>query len=269
VVYALAEAGAHGFDEPVVLICGLGGLATLALFIWVELHTALPMVDVRLLRDKLFGVSNIVQIVGNAGQMGAFFLLPIFLQAQKGLSPLDTGLMLFPMALGVAVMAQPAAKFYPRIGPRKMMIAGFIGTMLLTFHLATVDYDTSAWWVALNMFLRGISFGLLIIPIQAATFATIKPEDTGRASSIFSVGRQVAASLGVAILATVLANRLGYHDAVLADPATQEGALAAFHDAFIFAGAMAILGILASLMLDDEKAANALAPEKVAETSLA
>jgi MFS family permease len=142
-----------------------------------------------------------------------------------------------------------------------MMIAGFIGGMLLTFHLALVDYDTSGWWIALNMFLRGMSFGLLIIPIQAATFATIRPEDTGRASSIFNVGRQVAASLGVAILATVLATRLTDHNAILGDPATREAALAAFHDAFIFAGCMCILGILASFLIDDEKAAHAMKTE--------
>jgi MFS family permease len=177
------------------------------------------------------------------------------------LSPLDAGLAVFPMAIGVAVMAQPAAKFYPRIGPRKMMIAGFFATMLLTFALALIDYETSAWWVALNMFLRGMAFGLIIIPIQAATFATIKPEETGRASSIFSVGRQVAASLGVAILATVLTNRLGFHDAVLGDPSTADAALNAFHDAFIFAGFMGILGILACFLIDDKKAAHAMDAE--------
>lgn len=264
VVYALAEAGAHGFDDTRVIVIGLTGLATLALFVWAELRAKEPMIDVRLLGDKLFGASNVVQLVGNAGQMGSFFLLPIFLQAQKGLSPLDTGLIVFPMALGVAVMAQPAAKLYPKIGPRKMMITGFVGIMFLTLALALVDYDTSSWWIALNMFLRGMAFGLLIIPIQAATFATIRPEDTGRASSIFSVGRQVAASLGVAILATVLATRLTDHEAILADPSTREGALQAFHDAFIFAGLMSILGIIASLLIDDKKAmhaANTLAVE--------
>jgi MFS family permease len=174
---------------------------------------------------------------------------------------MDVGLVLFPMAVGVAIMAQPAARIYPKVGPRKMMIAGFTGTVLLTFALALVDYGTSNWWIALNMFLRGLAFAFLIIPLQAATFATIRPEDTGRASSIFNVGRQVAASLGVAILATALTNRLGFHDASLGDPATRDGALLAFQDAFIFAGAMTILGILASFLIDDEKAAHALETE--------
>jgi hypothetical protein len=83
----------------------------------------------------------------------------------------------------------------------------------------------------------------------------------GRASSIFSVGRQVAASLGVAVLATALTTRLTYHDAQLGNPATSGPALSAFHDAFIFAGAMAVLGILACFFIDDKAAAQATSHE--------
>ena len=259
VVYALAEAGAHGFGDPKVLVFGLGGLAILGLFTLVELRAREPMLDVRLLTDKLFGACNFVQLIGNAAMMGAFFLLPLFLQAQKGLSPLESGLVTFPMAIGVAMMAGPASKLYPVVGPRKMMIIGFAGQMVLTMALALIEYDTNDLWIAGNMFARGLFFGLLIIPIQAATFATIRPEDTGRASSIFSVGRQVASSLGVAVMATALTNRLAFHDAVLGSPATMDGALLAFHDAFLFGGALIILGILACFLIDDEKAAQATA----------
>jgi EmrB/QacA subfamily drug resistance transporter len=254
VVYALAEAGLHGFDSARVLVFGLGGLATLALFTLVELRTAQPMIDVRLLRDKLFGASNFVMVVGNASIMGVFFVLPIFLQTQKGLDAFTVGLVTFPMAVGVALMAPFAAKLYPKIGPRRMMIAGFGGNVAMTAALAFADYGTSDWLIAGNMLLRGMFFGLLVIPLQAATFATISPEATGRASSIFSVSRQVAASLGIAVLATVLTGRLGAHGAVLADPATRDAALTAFQDTFLIAAALSLPGMLAALLIDDKKA---------------
>lgn len=264
VVYALAEAGQHGFDDPLVVLFGLAGIALLTAFTLVELKTDQPMLDVRLLGDKLFGASNFVLLVGNASIMGSFFLIPIFLQTQKGLSPFDTGLITFPLAIGVALAAQPAAKLYPTIGPRRMMAAAFTGNMILTSALALVDYDTSSWLIAASMFVRGLFFGFLFIPMQAATFATIRPEATGRASSIFSVTRQVAASLGVAVLATVLTNRLHFHEAFLADSGTRDAALTAFHDAFLAAGALSILGILACFWIDDTEAvaaASSLAAE--------
>ena len=89
----------------------------------------------------------------------------------------------------------------------------------------------------------------------------------GRASSIFSVSRQVAASLGVAILATVLTSRLDYHDAVLADPNVRDAALTAFHDSFLFAGALSVLGVIACLFVDDRKAAAATIHGAPAEAS--
>jgi EmrB/QacA subfamily drug resistance transporter len=257
VVYALAQAGHRGFDDPEVMLFGLGGLAVLGLFTLVELRSEEPMLDVRLLTDKLFGASNFVLLVGNASMMGTFFLLPIFLQTQKGLSAFDVGLVTFPIAVGVALMAQPAAKLYPRIGPRRMMIIGFSGNMAMTLALALINYQTADWLIAANMFVRGLFMAFVFIPLQAATFATISPEATGRASAIFSVSRQVAASFGVAILATALTNRLGFHDAALADPATRDAALTAFQDTFLFAGVVSILGILACFLIDDEKAAAA------------
>ncbi|HEX5139771.1 MAG TPA: DHA2 family efflux MFS transporter permease subunit, partial [Dehalococcoidia bacterium] len=186
VVYALSQAGHRGFDDSEVMLFGLGGLAVLGLFTLVELRSEEPMLDVRLLTDKLFGASNFVLLVGNASMMGTFFLLPIFLQTQKGLSAFDVGLVTFPIAVGVALMAQPAAKLYPRIGPRRMMIIGFSGNMAMTLALALINYQTADWLIAANMFVRGLFMAFVFIPLQAATFATISPEATGRASAIFS-----------------------------------------------------------------------------------
>ena len=260
-IYALAEAGQRGFGDERVLLFGGVGLVLGAAFTLVELKTPQPMLDLRLLLDKLFGASNVVMLTFNASVMGSFFLLPIFLQTQKGLSPFDVGLLTFPLALGVAITAQPAARLYPSIGPRRMLLFSFTGNMVLTSALALIGYGTSDWLIAGNMFLRGLFFGFMMVPIQAATFATIRPEDTGRASSIFSVTRQVAASLGVAVLATVLTGRLGHHDAVLGDPATRDAALAAFHDAFWVAGGVSVLGILACFLIDDHQAVAAVAVE--------
>ncbi|HWO73156.1 MAG TPA: DHA2 family efflux MFS transporter permease subunit, partial [Dehalococcoidia bacterium] len=135
-MYALAEAGLHGFGDREVLSFGAAGLALLAAFVVVELRAAEPMIDVRLLTDKLFGAANVIQLVGNAAIMGGFFLLPLFLQTQRGQSAFDVGLIIFPMAVGVAVMAQPAARLYPKVGPRRMMLAGFTGQMVMTGALA-------------------------------------------------------------------------------------------------------------------------------------
>jgi MFS family permease len=257
-MYALAEAGPPGFGDRRVLLFGTTGLALTAVFAAFELRTKLPMIDVRLLRDKLFRAANAVQFVAFGSFAGALFLLPLLLQAERGMSPLESGLTTFPMAIGVAMMAQPAGRLYPRVGPRRMMMAGMVGAALTSLAFLRVDSETSRWWIQFILLARGWSFALTLVPLQAATFATIRSADTGRASAVFNANRQVAASLGVALLATVLTNRLAHYDSALGSPAAGDGALLAFHDAFIAAAALAVVGIFLSLLLDDKEAARAV-----------
>jgi MFS family permease len=192
-------------------------------------------------------------------QFGAFFILPIFLQAQKGLSPFDVGLITFPTAIGVMLVAQPAARLYTAFGPRRLMTLGFVGAMATNASLGLVDFETSDWLIAANMLVRGLFIGMVIIPLQTVSFVTIRPQDMGRASSVFNTSRQVASSLGVAVFATTLMNRLEHHAAALGDAATSAGALTSFQETFLFGAALSVVGVLASLSLDDRRVAEASA----------
>jgi EmrB/QacA subfamily drug resistance transporter len=259
VMYALAEAGSRGFDDTRVLGSGLPGLALLAVFCIVELRTEEPLIDVRLLGDKLFRAANTVQFAGFAGYAGALFLLPLLLQAEMGLTPLESGLTTFPQAIGVAMMVLPVNRLYRRVGPRRLVMIGTAGGALTTLAFLLVDLETSRWWIQLIMLARGWSFAFALVPMQAVAFATISSELTGRASAIFNAGRQVAASFGVALLGTVLTNRLTHHGATpLGNPFARDGALLAFHDAFLAASIVVGLAVIAALLISDRRAAHAM-----------
>lgn len=253
-LYGLAEAGSRGFDDPRVVAFLVTGLLLLTIFCFVELRVQQPMVDIRLFKNKLFAAANTVQFLSMAGLQGALFLLPLLLQTAKGLSPLEAGLTTFPQAIGVALMSQPAGRIYPRLGPRRMMMAGMLVIALTTLAFLLVDLETSRGWIMLIQFLRGCGFALTLIPLQAATFATISPADTGRATAIFNTGRQVAASFGVALLATILTNRLTANDAVLGDPTTLDGTVNAFHEAFFASAILSVIGLVACFLIDDKEA---------------
>jgi EmrB/QacA subfamily drug resistance transporter len=259
VMYALAEAGSRGFDDTRVLASGLPGLALLAVFCIVELRTAEPLIDVRLLRDSLFRAANTMQFAAFAGFAGALFLLPLLLQAEMGFTPLESGLATFPQAIGVVMMVQPVGRLYRRVGPRRLVMIGVAGGALTTVAFLLVDLDTSRWWIQLIMLARGWSFAFLMIPMQAVAFATISSENTGRASAIFNAGRQVAASFGVALLGTVLTNRLAHYSATpLGNPFARDGALLAFHDAFLAATIVVMVAIAAAFLISDRKAAHTM-----------
>ncbi|HMS59342.1 MAG TPA: MDR family MFS transporter [Tepidiformaceae bacterium] len=262
-LYALAEAGTKGWTSTEVVGFGTAGVVLIAGFVAAELRAPQPMIDVRLLKDRLFRACNAAQFVGMTGFSASLFLLPIMLQAQRGLSAFESGLTSFPMALGVMTAAQPVSRAYTRLGPRRLIAAGLVVASLTSFAFYDVDGGTNLWLVRLLMYVRGMGFGLMLVPLQAATFSTISPAMTGRASSIFSSGRMVAQSLGVAVIATVLTSRLSHHGAALGNPATRAGAFDAFQEAFVIAGIMTLVGVIAALAIRDRDAAASMRPRPV------
>ena len=137
--------------------------------------------------------------------------------------------------------------------------------------MPNIDLGTSLWYVRLLMFGRGLAMAFAFIPLQAATFASVPSEDTGRASSIFSTQRQIGAALGVATLATVLASRT---DSLVAkalphgDLAVLNARVTAFHQALFAAAVLAALGIVASLFVHDSDAEASMRPQAVAVESV-
>lgn len=253
-LYAFAEAGRRGLDDQRVVAFAAVGAVLLTAFAVVELRTRMPLIDVRLLQDKLFRAVMIIFLPGQAAFIGALFLLPLLLQAEMGLTPLESGLATFPQAVGVALMAQPASRMFPRFGPRRMIMLGTAGLLATTLAFLAVDLQTDVWWIRLVMLLRGCAFAFVMVPGQTAAYLTIGPRETGRATAMGMAIPQVAASFGVALIATVLTDRLAFHGAQLGNPMTRDAALLAFHEAFVVASVFPVLAFFAAMLLSDKTA---------------
>ncbi len=117
--------------------------------------------------------------------------------------------------------------------------------------MALIGFDTSLWWARFLMFTLGLGISQVFIPAQAASFATITPESTGRASTLFNTARQLGGAIGVAILTTVVA-------AVGPLRLTDRGLvpnLTAYHAGFLAAAGIALLAVVAALTVNDKDAA--------------
>jgi MFS family permease len=142
------------------------------------------------------------------------------------------------------------------------MVGGMVGVSIVLALFALMDLNTNLWLVRGGMFLAGAAMAGMFISLQTATYARITPEDTGRASAIFSAQRQVAAALGVAIMATVLAAQLAHVGGPAAPPQVQ---LSAFRITFAVDAALAVLAALVSLSVRDRDAANTMAVPTAAD----
>jgi EmrB/QacA subfamily drug resistance transporter len=272
VLYALSRGPIDGWSSAPVLITGIGGLACFAVLTVVELRVKEPMLDLRLFADRMFRNANIVYFASSASLIGVLFLLPLFLQELRGFSAIETGFILFPSAVGVVVFAQLSGRLYPIVGPRRLLAVALSLFALSSGLLLFVDLRTNVWWIAAIMFVRGIAMAFTFIPLQAATFSTISNERTGRASSLFNTNRQVGSSFGVAILATVLAERISSHMHAIGggrptQAAIDHAQLLAYHDAFFAAVIIGVVGVAFAFLIHDEDAAATMRAKPGAEAT--
>jgi EmrB/QacA subfamily drug resistance transporter len=250
VMYALSEGPQRGWTSPDIAASLIAGILVLAIFVAVELRSAAPMVQLRLLANRLFRTTQVTSFFASAGFVGVLFLVPLFLQEVQGASPLEAGLTTFPEALGVVVSTQVVARLYPRVGPRRLMAGGLVVVATAIVLLALVGLNSGPWVVRTLMFTLGAGMAYVFLPNQAASLATISRADTGRATTIANIQRQVGAAVGVAALGSVLA----------ATGATAGNAIGftAYRMAFLVAAVLALVGAVSALRVPDDEAAETM-----------
>jgi EmrB/QacA subfamily drug resistance transporter len=275
VMYAASEGPAKGWTSPPILASGIVGVVLLALLVRVELRTTRPMLDLRLLSNRLFRRTTATMVLSIAAFLGSLFLVALFYQDGFGVTALQSGLSTFPEAIGIMVGAQIAGRIYPRIGPRRLMIGGLLGVATTLSLIATVPFTASLWEMRALMLVIGLCQAHVFVPAQAAAFATVTPAATGGASTMFNAGRQLGGAVGVAILSTVISTIGVLHQV---DGELRPNAHA-YHVAFLVAAAIAVSAVAIVIRIVDRDAAatmhikgpseDAVRPVPSAEASVA
>ena len=254
-MYGVSEGPLQSWSDPTVIATCVGGAALLLAFALVELRTARPMVDLHLLRERLFRSTNCVMFLAAAAFLGMLYLIPLYFQDARGLSALQSGLSTFPEAIGVMIGAQFASRLiYPRVGPRRHITGGLVGLAVCLLLLTQISLTTNLWLIRALMFVLGWMMAQVMVPNQAASFAQITPESMGRASTFFNTMRQVGSATGVAVLSTVLIGVGSAHGT----GATASPDITAYHFAFLTAAVFALAAAAFSLTIHDADAAETI-----------
>jgi DHA2 family multidrug resistance protein len=214
-LYGLSQVGSHGWGS--LEVQGLLGVGLLSLlgFILFEAFRKDPLLDVRLFRNAQFTTSNIVGWVSTVALFGAEFMLPLYLQNLRGLSAVATGLILMPQGLAIALAGPLAGRLVDRIGPRWIVMFGFVLMAINTYQLSqitlTTDYGTLRWLLVL----RGLALGCTMQPTTLTALASVPNELRTNASSLVTAMRSVWQSFGIAMLSTVVQTQSANHAQVL------------------------------------------------------
>lgn len=214
-LYALSEGNAQtnsaGWTAPYILACFAISTLALAVFITHELNTENPLIDLRLLKDHNFGMSNILMFVFTIGMFGSTFLLPLYLQNSLGYTALQSGAVFLPVGLIQGAIAPMSGILSDKVNPKLPILVG-LSLMVFSFILnSNMSFLTEHNYIMTSLYFRGFGMGLVFTPLTTLGLLTISREKMAQASGISNTIRQIGGSLGVALLSTVLTARVNFH----------------------------------------------------------
>jgi EmrB/QacA subfamily drug resistance transporter len=207
-VYGLSQPGSYGWGSAQTILPLVGGVLLLVAFCLYELRTRYPLIDIRVFHDGAFSASMMLNFLIALGLFGAIFLFPLFLQQIQGYSALNAGLLLGFQGLGAAVAMPISGILTDKIGARRVVPFGLAVLTGATIWMASVSPETAAPTIATMLALRGFGMGFSMMPSMSTAFITLAPDRIARATSISNIVQRVASGLGIAIMATVLTNRI-------------------------------------------------------------
>lgn len=205
------------FNSSFIVSLGIIAAIGLGLFIWHELTTKQPAVDLRVLRHRSLAAGSLYSAILGMGLYGALFAVPIFAQSVLHFTAMQTGMLLFPGALASGIMMPILGKVTGKIDSRLLIAGGGIITSLVMFQLAKINPDTGTDALFYPLLWRGVGTVMMFLPLSLATLGSLPKNDVPAGSGFYNLTRQLGGSLGIAILTTLLAQREAFHRAILSD----------------------------------------------------
>ena len=209
-LYAASIAATVGWTAVTTLVWFAVGSVALVGFVLTDLHSSKePLLDFRLFQRPTFLTANLIGYVSVIALFGAEFLMPVYLQNLRGQTSLGSGLILLPLAVAAAIATPIAGRLYDRIGPRPLIVFGFLVLVVNTWQLSRLTMTTSITFIMFLLALRGLALGTTVQTTFATALGSVPKPRLARGSALINATRNVVQSIGVAVLATVLASAGG------------------------------------------------------------
>ncbi|WP_458687201.1 MDR family MFS transporter [Nocardia tengchongensis] len=255
-VYGLSKFGSGSAATPALYVAG--GLILVGVFVFRQIslqRTGTPLLDLRILLSATYSKALVLMAVAFLAMMGSMILLPLYLQNLRGLSPLQTGLLVMPGGLAMGLLGPTVGKIFDRFGGRILVIPGSIGITAalvgFTQLSLTIPY---AVLVALHILLM-VSLAAAFTPVFTLGLGALPMHLYSHGSSMLGTLQQVAAAFGTALVVTVMTSRATH----LVDAG--ENPLNAHLDgmrlAFLVSAALAVIVIVMAVLLPNRSDAPA------------
>lgn len=206
--FGIIEAPDAGWTSPLILSCAAVVVLALLGLVRYEGRRPEPLIDLRFFRSAPFSGATVIAVCGFAALAGFLFLNTLYLQNVRGLSALDAGLMMLPMAALSFVCAPLSGRLVGSRGTRVPLLIA--GAAMTASGLAFAGFDAQehTWSLLAGFALFGLGFGFINAPITNTAVSGMPRAQAGVAAAVASTSRQTGSTLGVAVIGAVLASRI-------------------------------------------------------------
>jgi DHA2 family integral membrane protein (MFS transporter) len=214
-VYGIIKGGQLAdFTDATVLSTIGAGLAVLVAFVVFEKRSSHPSIDVTYFKNKVFSAAIAAIALVFFALMGVTFFSVFYTQSVRGYSPLETGLLMLPLAAAQMIFAPRARLVVDRFGNKATTTAGLLVIAATLAAFAGFEADTPIWILEVVFFLMGAGMAHIMTPVSVVIMQALPREKAGSASALSNTFRQVGGALGIAVLGSVLstAYRNGIED---------------------------------------------------------
>jgi MFS transporter, DHA2 family, multidrug resistance protein len=205
------------FESDFISALSLIAVVALGFFIYHELTTRDPIVDLRVFRNRALVIGCTYGTAMGIGLYGSIFLFPLFSQGVLHWTTWQSGMGVLPASLATACMMPIVGRLLWKLGPAPLFGAG-VAIFLPTMWTMSLWTAQSGYWdVFWPQVGRGIAMGLMFVPLSTVTMRSLPPEDVLQGAGLYNLSRQLGGSFGIAILATMIDHRAVLHHARLAE----------------------------------------------------
>ena len=210
-LYGFSEAGNNSWTSAEVIISLVIGVIGLALFIWRELTTDNKMLDLQVFKYPVFTFTLVINAIVTMALFGGMLLLPVYLQNIRGFTPIESGLLLLPGSLIMGIMGPVAGKLFDKYGIRPLAIIGLAITTYATYEFTKLSMDTPYSVIMTDYIIRSIGMSFIMMPIMTAGMNALPMKLISHGTATQNTSRQVAGSIGTAILITLMTQQTTAH----------------------------------------------------------
>ncbi len=203
-LYAFTSAGNYGWDSARTIVVLLIGIIALTTFILRQLKMSHPMLEFRVFKDKIFTITTIIGMIMFLGLIGAETLIPLYMQNMRDFTAFESGLVLLPGAVIVAFMSPLTGRIFDKFGARMLAIVGLTIVTAATLGFSFLGTATTITFLTIMYAIRMFGLSMVMMPVTTAGLNQMPRHLIPHGAAMNNTMRQVAASVGTAILVTVM-----------------------------------------------------------------